>query len=189
MHAIPIILSAIFLWQCAIDIDPATLVAAPPQESIRVDKVYDDAKGRTTVKLRSIEISAGQDKYVSVRMSPSFSFGGRNPATPEIVDFELQTVVRGRLRTDLYVVFLIDGEKVFLSSNRWAVKRPVRGRVWVGEHLVFRMPYETFVRITKATSVAIKFDAVLFPLSESQQQVLRDFLVYMKPESAPTSHR
>jgi len=114
-------------------------------------------------------------------MSPSFSFPGRQVVTPSIIDFELQTVVRGRLRTDLYVVFMIDGEKVFLSSSRWAIKRPVPGRVWVGERLVFRMPYETFVKIMKANSFEIKFDAVTFSVGETQKQALRDFLTYMKP--------
>ena len=99
-------------------------------------------------------------------MSPSFSFPGHTPVTPAIVDFELQTVVRGRLRTDLYVVFVIDGETIFLSSSRWAVKRPIPGRVWMGERLVFRMPYETFVRVTKAKTFAIKFDGVSFPVGE-----------------------
>jgi hypothetical protein len=78
---------------------------------------------------------------------------------------------------------MIDGEKVFLSSSRWAIKRPVPGRVWMGERLVFRMPYETFVRITKANSFEIKFDAVTFSLGETQKQALRDFLTYMKPAS------
>jgi hypothetical protein len=89
--------------------------------------------------------------------------------------------MKGRLRTDLYIVFIIDGETVFLSSNRWAVKRPVPGRVWVGERLVFRMPYETFVKVTKATTFEIKFDAMKFSVGESQRQALRDFLTYMKP--------
>jgi hypothetical protein len=182
MNLIPTILGIIFLVTGA-GFRPSALF----QESIQVDTAYDEAKGKTTVKLRPIEVASGPDKYVSVQMSPSFSFSGRQTIMPEIVDFELQTVVRGRLKTDLYVVFLIDGEKVFLSSNRWAVKRPVPGRVWMGEHLVFRMPYETFVRITKAKTVEIKFDAVVFSLGESQRQALRDFLIYMKPESAPSS--
>lgn len=114
-------------------------------------------------------------------MSPSFSYAGVQPTTPAIVDFELQTVVKGRLRTDLYVVFMIDGEKVFLSSSRWAVKRPVPGRVWVGERLVFRMPYETFVRITNAKTLAIKFDAETFAVGETHLQALRDLAAYMKP--------
>jgi hypothetical protein len=75
---------------------------------------------------------------------------------------------------------MIDGEEVFLSSNRWAIKRPVPGRVWVGERLIFRMPYETFVKITKANSFEIRFDTVTFPVGKEQKQALRDFLTFMK---------
>jgi hypothetical protein len=53
----------------------------------------------------------------------------------------------------------------------------------MGERLVFRMPYETFVKITKANTLEIKFDAVTFSVSETQQQVLQDFLTYMKPST------
>jgi hypothetical protein len=100
---------------------------------------------------------------------------------PAIIDFELQTVVKGRLSTDLYVVFIIDSETVFLSSNRWAIKRPIPGRVWMGERLVFRMPYETFLKITKAKEFAIKFDGVRFSVGETQMKALRELLTYMKP--------
>jgi len=152
-----------------------------PQDAARVETTYDAEKNKTIIKLTPFQISGENEKYVSLRMSPSFSFPGRQVVTPSIIDFELQTVVRGRLRTDLYVVFMIDGEKVFLSSSRWAIKRPVPGRVWVGERLVFRMPYETFVKITKANTFEIKFDAVMFSVGEAQKQALRDFLTYMKP--------
>jgi hypothetical protein len=150
-------------------------------ETAKIETVYDAAKDKTTIRLAPVRIATGQDRYVSLHMSPSFSFPGRQVVTPSTIEFELQTVMKGRLRTDLYVVFLIDGETVFLSSNRWAVKRPVPGRVWVGEHLVFRMPYETFVKTTKATTFEIKFDAVKFSVGESQRQALREFLTYMKP--------
>lgn len=150
-------------------------------EPAKIETVYDAAKDKTTIRLAPVQIASGQDRYISVHMSPSFSFSGRQVVTPSIIDFELQTVMKGRLRTDLYVLFIVDGERVFLSSNRWAVKRPVPGRVWVGERLVFRMPYETFVKITKATTFEIKFDAVKFSIGESQRQALRDFLAYMKP--------
>jgi hypothetical protein len=150
-------------------------------ETAKIETVYDAAKDKTTIRLAPLLIASGQERYISLHMSPSFNFPGRQVVTPSIVDFELQTVIKGRLRTDLYVVFIIDGEKVFLSSSRWAVKRPVPGRVWVGERLVFRMPYETFVKITKATTFEIKFDAVKFSIGESQRQALRDFLTYMKP--------
>jgi hypothetical protein len=156
-------------------------IGGGPQGSTKTETTYDAEKDKTTVRLVPVQISGENGRYHSLHMSPSFSFPGRQLVTPSLIDFELQTVVRGRLRTDLYVVFMIDGEKVFLSSNRWAVKRPVPGRVWVGERLVFRMPYETFVKITKANSFAISFDAVTFPVSETQKQALLDFLTYMKP--------
>jgi hypothetical protein len=70
---------------------------------------------------------------------------------------------------------------VFLSSNRWAIKRPVPGQVWVGERLVFRMPYQTFVKITNAKEFEIKFDRVKFSVDEKQREALREFLSYMKP--------
>lgn len=179
-----VLASALLVLQCATGVQPRSN-SAVVQEPIKVETVYDEAKDKTTVKLQPIQIAASEDKYVGVAMSPSFTFSGRYPTAPEIIDFEFQTVVRGRLKTDLYVVFLIDGEEVFLSSNRWAVKRPVRSRVWVGERLVFRMPYEVFVKITKAKTVAIKFDAVVFSLSKSQQRALRDFSAYINPESPP----
>jgi len=150
-------------------------------QAAKIETSYDSSKDRTTVRLAPVQISGEQDKYHSLHMSPSFSFPGHQRVAPAIVDFELQSVVKGRLNTDLYVVFIIDGETVFLSSNRWAIKRPVPGRVWVGERLVFRMPYETFVKITDAEEFQIKFDRVKFSVSEKQKQALREFLNYMKP--------
>ena len=142
----------------------------------KIEASYDAGKDKTTVRLAPVKIWNGEGKYVSIHMSPSFSFPGRSLMTPATIDFELQTVVQGRLRTDLYVVFVIDGETVFLSSNRWAIKRPVPGRVWLGERLVFRMPYETYVKITKAKTFAIKFDGVEFPVDETQKESLAELL-------------
>jgi hypothetical protein len=154
----------------------------PASQTDKIEITYDQAKDRTIVRLAPVQISGQVGKYHSVHMSPAFNFSGRQlRASPTIVDFELQTVMSGRLRTDLYVVFIIDGEKVFLSSNRWAVKRPVPGRVWVGERLVFRMPYETFVKITNATTFEIKFDAMTFLVGDKEKQALRDLLTYTKP--------
>ena len=150
-------------------------------QAAKIETSYDSSKDRTTVRLAPIFISGEQDKYHSLHMSPRFSFPGHQQVAPAIVDFELQTVVKGRLRIDLYVVFIIDGETVFLGSNRWAIKRPVPGRMWMGERLVFRMPYETFVKITKAREFQIKFDGVGFSVGETQKQALREFLTYMKP--------
>jgi len=155
---------------------PATLQGA------KIENFYDSSKDRTTVRLAPVEIASDQGKYHSIHMSPSFNFPGHQPETPSVIDFELQTVVKGRLSTDLYVVFIIDGETVFLSSNRWAIPRPVRGRVWRGERLVFRMPYETFVKVTNAKDFQIKFDRVKLSVGETQKQALRELLNHMKPD-------
>jgi hypothetical protein len=162
----------------------AGAICAGQSAATNIEKTYDSDKDRTIVRLLPVQISGGEGKYKSLKLSPSFSFAGKTlQTTPSIIDFELQTVVKGRLRTDLYVVFVVDGEKVFLGSNRWAIKRPVPGRLWVGERLVFRMPYETFVRVTKAKSFALSFDGVEFPVSETHLQLLREFLKQMQPES------
>lgn len=158
-----------------------TAMGVAPEGSPKIETSYDAEKDKTTVRLAPMQVSGEQGKYRSLHMSPSFSYPGVQVTTPSIVDFELQTVVKGRLRTDLYVVFIIDGEKVFLSSSRWAIKRPVPGRVWMGERLVFRMPYETFIKITRAKTLAIKFDAVTFAVGDTHLQALRELAAYMKP--------
>ena len=153
-----------------------------PHVNLKIETSYDAGKDKTTIRLAPVQISADKGKYHSLHMAPAFSYSGKELQRPEIIDFELRTVVRGRLDTDLYVVFVIDGEKVFLSSNRAAIKRPVSGRVWFGERLVFRMPYETFVKITQARVFEIRFDGVRFPLSEPHLQLLQAFRNHMQPD-------
>ena len=147
-----------------------------PVQAAKIETTYDSIKDRTTVRLAPVQISGEKDKYHSLHMAPSFSFPGHQLQRPSNIDFELQTIVKARfLDSDLYVVFIVDGETIFLSSNRWAIARPVPGRRWVGERLVFRMPYETFVKITKAKKFEIKFDGVKFEVGEPQMQTLREF--------------
>jgi hypothetical protein len=157
----------------------------PSMETVpaaKIETTYDSIKDRTTVRLAPVQISGEKDKYHSLHMTPSFSFPGRQLQRPSRIDFELQTVVkRILLDSDLYVVFIVDGETIFLSSsNRRAVPRPVPGRRWMGEQLIFNMPYETFVKITKAKEFAIKFDGVKFDVGEPQMQTLREFATRMK---------
>jgi hypothetical protein len=158
----------------------AAFAQQTPDTTPRFETTYDNVKNRTTVRMLPVKISGEKDKYYSLHMSPSFSYPGQSAAAPSIVDFALQTVVKGRLRTDLYVVFVIDGEAVFLSSNRWAVKRPIPGRVWMGERLVFRMPYETLLKIAGAKKLEIKMDAVRFEVGETELQAIRDFAKRIK---------
>ena len=144
-------------------------------QSPRIETTYDSEKNKTTVRLAPVQISGEKGKYHSLHIAPSFSYSGKAFARPEFIDFELQTVVKGRLRTDLYVDFLIDGEKIFLSSTRWAVKRPIPGRVWVGERLVFRMPYTTLLKLVEAKQAAVRLDGISFELNDDHKRALKTF--------------
>lgn len=143
---------------------------AAPRE---ISTVYDRTKDKTSVRLPPVQISGPKGKYHSLHMAPAFSYPGQKPRTPEIIDFELHTVVKGKLKVDLYVLFIVDGEKIFLSSNRWGVKKGKLGRAWMGEHLVFRMPYETFSKIINSRTFEITFDGVSFPVGVEQIETLR----------------
>lgn len=149
-------------------------------QAAKIETTYDSTKNRTTVRLAPVQISGEKDKYHSFHMMPSFSFPGHQLQRPSRIDFELQTIVKARLLdSDLYVVFIVDGVTSFLSSNRRAILRPVPGRRWIGEQLIFNMPYEMFVKITKAKKFEIKFDGVKFEVGEPQMQTLRDFATKM----------
>jgi hypothetical protein len=141
-----------------------------------IETTYDSDKDKTTVRMMPVQISGDKGRYHSLHLAPAYSFPGQVSRTPEIIDFELKTVVKARkLKIDLYVLFVIDGEKIFLSSNRWGVKKPVPGRPWVGERLVFRMPYETLLKLAKAKQAAIRMDSVNFELSSDHLRALRTF--------------
>jgi hypothetical protein len=155
---------------------------AVPQAA-KIETSYDSSEDRTTVRLAPVLISAEQDKYRSLHMAPAFSYPGHDPRTPEIIDFELRTVVKGKLKVDLYALFIVDGEKIFLSSNRWGEKEGSLGRGWMGEYLVFRMPYETFLKITRARTFEIKLDGISFPVGEEQLQALRELAQQIKAGS------
>ena len=154
---------------------PGQIPQMEPVQLAKIETTYDSVKDRTTVRLAPVKISGAKDKYHSLHMTPSFSFPGHQIQRPSKIDFELQTIVKARLLdSDLYVVFIVDGDTIFLSSNRRAILRPVPGRRWVGEQLIFNMPYETFVKITKAKKFEIRFDGVRFDVGEPQVQTLRE---------------
>ncbi len=148
-----------------------------PAKSVKIESSFDPAKDVTTVRLVPVQISGPKDKYHSLHFSASYSYPGRVSQKPQAIDFELNSVVKARkLKTDLYVVFVINGETIFLSSNRSAIRNPVPGRRWVGERLIFHMPYEVLLKITNAKQVEIRMDAVSFEFGEAQLQALREFV-------------
>lgn len=160
--------------------ESASLQSAVPPLAV-IETSYDSAGDKTTVRLTPVKISGEKGKYHSIHIAPSFSYPGRSFLKPEIIDFELQTVVKTKLKVDLYVVFVVDGETIFLSSNRSGVRNPVPGRRWIGERLVFRMPYDTLMKITKAKAVEIKMDGVRFPLTEGALERIREFARHTEP--------
>lgn len=142
----------------------------------QIETAYNSVQDKTTVRMSPMQISEDRGRYHSLHLAPAYSFPGQVPRTPEIIDFELQTVVKARkLKVDLYVLFVVDGEKIFLSSNRWGVKKPVPGRPWVGERLVFRMPYETLLKLANAKQASIRLDGIDFELSDDHLRALRLF--------------
>ncbi|MGH9967957.1 MAG: hypothetical protein ACREBG_09030 [Pyrinomonadaceae bacterium] len=152
-------------------------VAQPLPQAAKIQSSFDPVKNVTTVRMAPVQISGEKDKYYSLHFAASFSYPGQTLRRPEVVDFELRSIVKARkLKIDLYVMFQVDGETIFLSSNRSAIKNAMPGRRWVGERLVFRMPYETLLKITQARKFAIKVDAVTFEVGEAQMDALRDFV-------------
>lgn len=143
--------------------------------AVKIESNYDREKDKTTVSLLPVQISGEKDKYHSIHIAPSFSHPGRQFVKPEIIDFEVRTVVKTKLKVDLYVVFVVDGETIFLSSNRSAVRNPVRGKRWISERLVFRMPYETFLKITRAKVIEIRMDGLRVPIEDAVLEEIRDF--------------
>ena len=137
--------------------------------------------GITTVRLTQFKVSGEKDHYYSLHLTLSFKQEQEKREAPEFVDLELQTVVKRRLlNPDLYIVFLIDGEEVFLSSSRSAVKNPIRGRRWIGERIVMRMPRETFQRFATAKGTAIRMGSTVFEIDEAPKATMSELLKRME---------
>src|SRR2546425_297365 len=101
------------------------------EQASEIKTTYDSTKDKTTVSLPRVKVSGAKEKYISLHVAASFSYSGHTPVTPEFVNFEIHSVVKARkLDPDLYVVLLLDGETIFLSSNRSAVRNPVPCKPW-----------------------------------------------------------
>jgi len=148
------------------------------QETVtsQISSSHDAAKDRTTVRLAPAQLSGEKANYHSLNFSIVYSYPGKTKRVPESLSLELLTVVKARkLDPDLYVAFLVDSEEIFLTSNRSAVMNPVPGKRWIGERLVFRLPYETFLKFARARRLAVRLDAVVFDFSDTHLRSLREF--------------
>ena len=145
-------------------------------QTAQITASYDAPKDQTTVRLAPARISGERGKYHSLGFSVFYSYPGTNKRIPDTLSLELLTVVKARkLDPDLYVVFLVDGAEVFLSSNRSAVRNAVPGKRWIGERLVFRIPYETFLNFARARQLSVRMDGLVFDFAEHHLKSLRDF--------------
>ncbi len=130
----------------------------------RIESVYDQKSDSTTIRLPSAKISGEKDRYHRLDFSLHYSYPGQTRRIPDRV-----------LNSDLYVVFLVDGKPIHFSSNRSAIRRPVPGRLWVGERMIFHIPTEDFLKLAAAERSGIRMGNVTFDLSEEQRDSLRFF--------------
>jgi len=162
----------------------ALVVFIPAQDNFTLTEVvrdYSPSKNETTVRLMSSKFSGPKDRYHSLSYSISYSYPGQEPKPPSDVNFELVSVVKAsRLNTDLYVVFLIDGKEIHFGSNRSAVPKPVRGKPWVGERMVFLIPREEFLKMADAQKLGVKLGGVSFEFDEAARAAVRAFAEMIK---------
>lgn len=137
---------------------------------------YDQVRDVTTVRQREEKLSGPKDRYHSLSYSLSYSYPGRVATPPRNINFELVSVVKARrLNTDLYVVFVVDGKAVHFGSNRSAIPKPVPGRLWVGERMVFGIPREEFLKMAEAKTLGVKLGGVSFQFDENTREAIKEF--------------
>jgi hypothetical protein len=154
-----------------------SLISQSPQAALKVEERFDQQKNLTTQTLGPVRLSESKNRYHSLDFTLSRSYEATTPTTPDRINFELISVVKARLlNSDLYVVFVIDGRQVHFSSNRSAIRNPVPGRLWIGERMIFSIPYEDFVKITKAEKLSLKLGSEVFDFDKRSHEALRLFL-------------
>ena len=154
-----------------------SFMSQSPQGALKVDVRFDEQKNLTTQSLGPVRLSGPKNRYHSLDFTLSRSYEGTTSTAPDTINFELVSVVKARLlNSDLYVVFVIDGKQVHFSSNRSAIRNPVPGRLWIGERMIFSIPYEDFVKITNAEKLSLKMGSEVFDFDTSAQKALRQFL-------------
>lgn len=147
----------------------------------RINIHYDPDENQTTIKLVPFRIAENNDRYHSVHLSAFYTYSGRTKQRPEKVNVELVSIVKARkLNSDLYVVFVIDGKEVHFSSNRAGIPKPVPGRLWVGERMVFSIPAQDFQTLASAKNLAIKMGGVRLELTDEMLTSIRVFADLVK---------
>lgn len=163
----------------------AAILFVPAQDNFTLTEIirdYNPLKNQTTIRLPSSKLSGPKEHYHSLSYAIYYSYPGTEAKEPKDVNFELVTVVKQRqLNTDLYVVFVIDGEETHFSSNRVAMPKPVAGQSWIGERMVFLIPREEFMKMAAAKTLAVKLGGVSFEFDEAKRASVRAFAETLKP--------
>jgi hypothetical protein len=161
------------------------LVVVMPQDDFKgIDNVLNEKTRIRTLRSRPIQISGPKDRYHSLAFSIYALYRADWGERPDIVNFELVSVVKARkLNTDLYVVFVVDGKELHFSSDRSAIRRPVRGKPWIGEKMVFRIPREQFLKMGGAKTFSVKLGDVAFDFDDEMRAAINRMtsLVSMSP--------
>ena len=153
----------------------------PQDEDLnRLQTTYDPQKKEDTIRAPSTKLSGPKDQYHSLTFSVYYSTLSMFPSPPQTVNFELVSIVKARkLNTDLYVVFVVDGKEIHFSSNRSAVAKPVPGKPWIGERMVFLIPYDEFKRVAAAKKLAVKLGGVSFDFDDDMQRSIKAIARHM----------
>jgi hypothetical protein len=158
----------------------SVILFLPAQDNSTLTEIvrnYDSGKDETTVRLLPAKLRGPTGRYHSLTFSVFYTYAGRGAAHPKELNLELVSVVKAReLNSDLYVVFVIDGDEVHFSSNRSAIRNPVRGKPWIGERMIFGLPIDKYVKLAGAKKLGVKLGDVSFDFSEDQIAQLRQIL-------------
>ena len=161
----------------------------PAQDNFTLTEVissYDTAKDVTTVRMIPAQLYGPKGRYHSLTFSLSYSYPGRTSTPPKQIALELVSIVKARtLNSDLYVVFVVDGEEIHFSSNRNAIPNPVRGKPWVGERMIFQIPREDFIKLASAKNLSVKLGSVSFDFADSHIRSMRFIIDQASAPSGP----
>ena len=157
------------------------VIVLPQDEDLnRLQTTYDPQKKENTIRVPSTKLAGPKDRYDSLMFSVYYSTLSMFPSPPQTVNFEIVSVVKARkLNPDLYVVFVVDGKEIHFSSNRSAIPKPAAGKPWIGERMVFLIPYEEFKKIAAAKTLAVKLGGVSFDFDDEMQRSIRAIARHM----------
>jgi hypothetical protein len=159
----------------------STAAVVLPQTTQKIETLYEEHKNLTTVRLGPTRLSGEKNRYHSLDFTLSYEYSGRTTTIPQRINFDLVSVVKARrLNPDLYVVFLVDGKPIHFSSNRSAVRDPVPGRLWIGERMVFLIPYEDFLNLANAKKLSLKMGDITFDFGEAACETIHTISAALK---------